>query len=180
MILPVDTYGHDDLANTFHPNTLQTKCWDNTYIMQVVSMDGSSSNGVTKLSSVYHINNYRLLCCLVGVQWDIWIPTTQAPIAESAPPSSPVRDTLSIPMSHSVLPRASSHSSPSARPAPVESKSEIDNAATRESSPSPTIDTASSHPAAAPSAEPLSHKHEPVDTLIAPEPELLVEPEETR
>merc|ERR1712032_1243547 len=42
--------------------------------MQVVSMDGSSSNGAAKLNSVCHINNYRLLCCLVGVQWDVWIP----------------------------------------------------------------------------------------------------------
>merc|ERR1719232_1046666 len=78
----------------------------------------------------------------------------QAPVAEPAPPSSPDEDTLSTPMSHSVLPCASSHSSPSARPATVESKSEIDVAATRESSPGPAVDNASSHPVAAPSAEP--------------------------
>merc|ERR1711982_247180 len=50
-----------------------------------------------------------------------------------------------------------------------ESESEIDDAATRES-----------HLTAAPSAELLSHEHEPVDTLIAPEPEPPVEPEKTR
>merc|ERR1711862_281942 len=76
-ILPMHSYGHDDLANSFHPNILQTKCWDNVNIMQVVSMDGSSSNGVAKLNSVCSINNFRLLPCLVGVQgdiWDVWIP----------------------------------------------------------------------------------------------------------
>merc|ERR1711862_505696 len=71
-ILPMHSYGHDDLANSFHPNILQTKCWDNVNIMQVVSMDGSSSNGVAKLNSVCSINNFRLLPCLVGVQWDVW------------------------------------------------------------------------------------------------------------
>jgi len=74
VVLPVDNYGHDDLVISFHPSILQTKCWDNINIMQVVSMDGSSSNGFAKLSSVCHINNFRLLCCLVGVQWDVWIP----------------------------------------------------------------------------------------------------------
>merc|ERR1712003_398221 len=67
VVLSMHSYGHDDLASSFHPNILQTKCWDNVNIMQVVSMDGSSSNGVAKLNSVCNINNFRLLPCLVGV-----------------------------------------------------------------------------------------------------------------
>ena len=57
VVLPMLSHGHDDLANSFHPNILQANCWDNINIMQAVSMDGSSSNGVAKLSSVCHINN---------------------------------------------------------------------------------------------------------------------------
>ena len=51
-----------------------------------------------------------------------------------------------LPIHHSRLPHG-----PSARPAPMESESEIDDAATRESSPNPAVDNASSHPATVPS-----------------------------
>ena len=78
------------------------------------------------------------------------------------------RDTLSNPVSHSVLPRASSHSPPPARPATVDSKSEIDGAATRERLSSPAVENAPSHPADVPSAECLANEHELVDVLTGP------------
>ena len=58
-----------------------------------------------------------------------------APVAEPAAATSPGSresraDTLSIFVSHSLLPRASSHSSTPAHPAPVESTSELGDAAT--------------------------------------------------
>ena len=52
--------------------TSQAIGWDNNFILQAVTMDGSSLNGTAKLNNVCNFH-FRFLRHAVGENWDVWL-----------------------------------------------------------------------------------------------------------